>query len=209
MWEVRYDDGRRDLDEMHVELNKPVVLLLSSEDVIHNFFVPAFRLKQDVVPGKVVRAWFEPTRPGSYLLLCSQYCGSAHSQMVGRVVVLGPEDYAAWARGEPNARESAQGRALFVRYGCAGCHDAQSVRSPPLTGLYQTVVRLSDGSFTRADSAFIHDVISGAEGRAVSGYPAVMPHYHGVIPETGIAELVAYVKSLPPAAEPLPDATHR
>jgi cytochrome c oxidase subunit II len=205
MWDVRYADGRREFNELHVRLNQPVRLILSSEDVIHSFFVPAFRLKQDLVPGKIVIAWFNPTRVGTYRLFCAQYCGTAHAQMMGQVVVLAPDQYAAWQGGRgdpagtrpPGPTSVARGRAVYARYGCAECHDAPSgTRAPPLAGVYQGLIRLGDGRFVRADEQYLHDAILHAPQNAAAGYALAMPSYQGLIAETDVVDLVSYIRSL-------------
>jgi cytochrome c oxidase subunit 2 len=203
MWDVRHANGRREFNEMHVPLNRPVRLLLSSEDVIHSFFVPAFRLKQDLVPGKIVSAWFKPTRAGSYTLFCAQYCGTAHAEMLGRIVVLPAAAYAAWlAGGEPSASPSGGRRKLFVKYGCNSCHDAgAAVRAPPLDGIYGRDVRLADGTVVQADDQYLHESILHASRQVVGGYAPVMPSYAGVIPESDVLELVSYLKSLGPPSD--------
>jgi cytochrome c oxidase subunit 2 len=207
MWDIRHPNGRREFNEMHVCVNQPVRLLLSAEDVIHSFFVPAFRLKQDVVPGKVVSAWFEPTRPGTYTLFCAQYCGTAHSAMLGKIIVLTPSDYAAWLAtdwhdsnaGDEKKDPASQGggRRLFQQYGCSVCHDPGAiVHAPSLVGIYGQQVRLSDGSFVQADDQYLHDSILHSTRQVVAGYAPVMPSYTGVIPEPHVLELIAYLKSL-------------
>jgi cytochrome c oxidase subunit 2 len=205
MWDVRHPNGRREFDELHVPVGRPIRLLLSSEDVIHSFFVPAFRFKQDAVPGKIVSAWFEPTRPGVYALLCAQFCGTKHSGMTGRIVVLTPEDYAAWlAKGEGGGDLAARGQRLFVRYGCSGCHAANSiVRAPPLEGLFGRDVPLADGTFVHADEQYLVDSMLEPAKQVAAGYAPVMPVFKGVIPEGDLLELVAYLKSLR-AVEPRP-----
>jgi cytochrome c oxidase subunit 2 len=209
MWDIRYPDGRREFNVMHVCVNRPVRLLLSAEDVIHSFFVPAFRLKQDLVPGKVVSAWFEPTRTGTYALFCAQYCGTEHAAMLGRIIVLSAPDYAAWvAEGGPgvtvagaktNPPLPGSGRRLFVQYGCSICHDPDAaIHGPSLVGLYGQQVRLSDGTFVRADDQYLRDSILYSTQQVVAGYPPVMPSYHGVIGEPDVLELIGYLKSLVP-----------
>ena len=188
-------------------MNRPVRLLLSAEDVIHSFFVPAFRLKQDVVPGKVVSAWFEATRPGTYTLFCAQYCGTAHSAMLGKIIVLTPSAYAIWLAadwhdanaGGENKDPTLQGlgRRLFQQYGCSICHDPGAiVHAPSLVGIYGQRVRLSDGTFARADDQYLHDSILYSTRQVVAGYAPVMPSYIGVIAEPDVLELIAYLKSL-------------
>lgn len=210
MWDVRYSDGRREFNALHVRLNTPVRLVLSSEDVIHSFFVPAFRLKQDLVPGKVVDTWFKPTRAGTYSLFCAQYCGTAHAQMIGEVVVLAPEEFAAWAGGtgayagsaSGEVTSAARGRAAYGRYGCASCHDGAHARGPSLAGLYGSPVKLGDGRFVSADEQYLHDAILFAPRTVVAGYPPAMPTYSGVIAESEVLDLIAYIKSLQRAPAP-------
>jgi len=210
MWDIRYPNGRREFNTMHVCVNRPVRLLLSSEDVIHSFFVPAFRLKQDLVPGKVVDAWFEPTLTGSYPLFCAQYCGTAHSAMIGQVIVLSPAAYAAWlADDRREATEAAlggTGRQLFLKYGCNVCHSPESaVRAPALAGLYGQSVQLRDGTFVNADDQYLHDAILHNPQELVAGYAPVMPSFGGVIAEPEVLELIAYLKTLAgPASTPAP-----
>jgi cytochrome c oxidase subunit 2 len=209
MWDVRYPDGRREFNALHVRLGTPVRLLLSSEDVIHSFFVPAFRLKQDLVPGKVVDAWFKPTRAGTYLLYCAQYCGTAHSEMTGKVVVLGPEEFAAWQAGKGTATgdrlaAAVRGRSLFLKFGCGQCHGgAIPGRAPALAGVYQSLVRLQDGRVVRADDLYLHDSILLAPKYVVAGYDLRMPAYAGIIGEAEALDLVTYLKTLRPEPAPL------
>ena len=207
MWDIRHPNGRREFNEMHVCVNRPVRLLLSAEDVIHSFFVPAFRLKQDLVPGKIVSAWFEPTHPGTYTLFCAQYCGTEHSAMLGRIIVLSPPAYAIWlasdwrdasvSDGKNDPTLHGAGRHLFKQYGCSICHDPDAViHAPSLVGIYGQRVRLSDGSFVRADDQYLHDSILHSAQQVVAGYEPVMPSYSSVIPEPDVLELIAYLKSL-------------
>ncbi len=205
MWDVRHPDGRREFNELHVRINQPVLLVMSSEDVIHSFFVPAFRLKQDLVPGKIVDAWFKPTRTGTYTLFCAQYCGTAHAQMTGRVIVLAPDEYLAWdqATGGPGGTarrplaSAARGREFFAQYGCAICHDGtDGRRAPSLAGIYGSVVHLEDGRALRAEDQFIHDAILHGPQNPISGYSLRMPDYEGLLAEDDVADLVSYVKGL-------------
>lgn len=199
MWDVRHENGRREFNELHVPLGEDVRLVMGSEDVIHSFFVPAFRLKQDIIPGKVVSAWFHATKAGTFHLFCGQYCGTAHASMVGEVIVLPPAQYAKWLTvGNATERVADRGRRLFERYSCAGCHDQPAaVHAPPLGGLYGSLVPTSDGRFVRADDFYIRDSILRPDKDIVAGYQNLMPSYQNVIPEGDLLDLVAYIKSLP------------
>jgi cytochrome c oxidase subunit 2 len=200
MWDVRYADGRREFNALHVRVNTPVRVVLSSEDVIHSFFVPAFRVKQDVVPGKIVSTWFNPTRTGTYTLFCAQYCGTAHDQMIGSVVVMSPSDFDKWARGEPNptgGTAEARGRAVYLRFGCAECHEDPMVhRAPQLGGLYGTMVTLASGDRIRADEQYLRDAIVLSPRYRVRGYALTMPTYDRIIGPSDTLDLVAYIKAL-------------
>jgi cytochrome c oxidase subunit 2 len=215
MWDVRHPDGRREFNELHVPVGTPIRLVLSSEDVIHSFFVPAFRVKQDAVPGKIVSTWFEATEPGSYHLFCAQFCGTEHSGMVGQVVAMKPEDYARWlSTGNQPEGLSGRGRALFTRYGCSGCHaPASVVHAPLLEGLYGKLQPVENGQFVRVDETYLRDSILLPGQHVVAGYANVMPSFQGVIPEGDLIELIAYLKSLgdgnpapPPNGNSLPAA---
>lgn len=205
MWDVRHQDGRREFNSLHVQVGQPVLLELSSEDVIHSFFVPAFRLKQDLVPGKVVDAWFNPTRPGTYTLLCAQYCGTAHAQMLGTIFVLDKEAFALWKEsgksvgaGALTAAASAdRGRSLFADFGCGICHNESSVdRAPKLAGIYDAMIRTDDGRVIRAGNQFLHDAILHAPLNARNGYSLRMPDYQGTLSEGDVADLIAYIRTL-------------
>ena len=191
MWDIRQPNGRREFDELHVPVHTPVRLILTSEDVIHSFFVPAFRLKQDVVPGKVVSLWFNATKPGRYPLLCSEFCGSKHAAMTGVVIVDEPERYAAWlaAGGAGPAGAGERGRLLYARYGCASCHEPGStVRAPLLAGLYGRPVPAAAGGTVRVDDAYLREAILRPNQVVVAGYQPVMPSFQGVIPEGDLLE---------------------
>lgn len=200
MWDIRHENGRREFNELHVPLGEDVRLVMSSEDVIHSFFVPAFRLKQDIVPGKVVSSWFHATKTGTFHLFCGQYCGTAHSAMVGDVIVMPPAQYAKWlAVGNTQESVAVRGRHLFERYSCAGCHDQPAaVHAPPLGGLYGSLVPITGGGFVRADEFYIRDhILRPGRVPIVAGYENVMPSFQNVIPESDLLDLIAYIKSLP------------
>lgn len=198
MWDIRHENGRREFNELHVPLGENIRLAMTSEDVIHSFFVPAFRLKQDVVPGKQVNAWFQATKTGTFHLFCAEYCGTVHSGMVGDVVVMQPAAYAQWLT-QGNSMESLaqRGRRLFTRYNCSGCHDQPAaVHAPPLDHVYGSLVPTSDGRMVRADEQYLRDSILRPEKDIVAGYSPLMPSFQNVIPESDVLDLINYLKWL-------------
>ena len=198
MWKIEHEEGNREIDELHIPVNRPIKLTLASEDVIHSFFVPAFRVKQDVVPGRFTTEWFTATRIGAYDFYCSEYCGAGHADMRGKIYVMSPNDYAEWlASGRPRDTLAQTGEKLFRELGCSGCHENSSaVHAPPLEGLYGKLVPLSDGSFTRADDKFIHDKILFPSSEVPAGYQPVMPSFQGRVTQEELLELVSYIKSI-------------
>jgi cytochrome c oxidase subunit 2 len=198
MWKLQHRNGRREINELHVPLGQPVVLTMTSQDAIHSFYVPAFRLKQDVVPGRYTRLWFTPTQLGEFLLLCSEYCGSAHSAMIGRIVVMPPGDYGRWlAAGHAEPGLAQYGFALFRQLGCSGCHDARStVHAPALEGLAGRTVHLQDGRTVVADATYIRDSIVEPAKDVVAGFAPVMPSFAGQVSEEDLEALIAYITSL-------------
>jgi cytochrome c oxidase subunit II len=198
MWDIRHPEGRRELAELHVPVNRPILLRMTSEDVIHSFAVPAFRVKQDVVPGKTVTTWFEATQTGSFPIYCDQFCGTLHAEMGGVVIVQTQEEYAGWLAGTPNTAEPAiRGRQLFIRYGCSGCHAGNSVvHAPRLEGLAGHPVPIEGGRSVIADDQYLRDSILLPNQHVAAGYAAVMPSYQGVVPEGDLLDLIAYLKSV-------------
>ncbi len=203
MWKAEHPGGQREIDALHVPINKVIRLAMASEDVIHSFFVPAFRIKRDVVPGTIETLWFKPNKIGTYFLACTQFCGLQHATMQGKVIVMSAPDYARWLTDQGvHASLAQQGADLFRAHGCSGCHDPTStVHAPSLVGLYGTMVHLQDGSVRRADEAYIHDCIVNPRSFTVAGYPPVMPDFSGQIDEGDLLKLVAYIKSLGSAQE--------
>jgi len=198
MWKLQHPDGQREIDELHVPVGRPIKLVMSSQDVIHSFGIPAFRIKQDVVPGSYSTQWFTPTRVGRYHLYCNEYCGTLHSGMIGWVYVMEPGDYAAWLAGTPAGDSPVvAGAELFRSYGCAQCHGQLA---PTLAGLYGRPVRLSDNSTVTADDNYIRESILNPPARVVRGFPAIMPSFRGQLSEEQVSDLVAYIKSLGVAA---------
>ncbi|MEK0083958.1 cytochrome c oxidase subunit II [Benzoatithermus flavus] len=202
MFKAEHPGGQREIDELHVPAGRPVRLVMTSQDVIHSFYLPALRLKQDVLPGRYTTLWFEADTPGTYALRCAEYCGSEHSAMGGRFVVLSPKDYAAWLATFSVDRTLAQeGEALFRRLGCSGCHGARSVaRAPSLAGISGKPQPLADGSIVIADEQYVRDSILQPKRQVVAGFAPIMPSFEGQIGEEDLVRLVAYVKSLADAS---------
>jgi cytochrome c oxidase subunit 2 len=170
---------------------------MTSEDVIHSFYVPDFRVKQDVVPGRYTALWFTATRLGRYPLLCSEYCGTDHAAMLGTVTVMSPQDYRLWLKANTSLAPAQAGRQLFMQFGCSGCHDPGSgIRAPDLRGVYGTRVQLADGSSADVDDRYLHDAIMLPVGQRVAGYAPIMPVYQSRIDEEDVLALIAYIKSL-------------
>ena len=197
MWKTQHPNGAREIDALHVPIGEPVTLLMTSEDVIHSFFVPQFRIKQDVVPGRYTQTWFEATVPGTYHLFCTQLCGTEHARMVGDVVAMKQQDYAAWTAAQPQGDDIAkQGESLFRSLGCSGCHAISStVHAPSLVGLYGKPVHLTDGRTVVADDAYLRDSILQPARDIVDGYPNIMPSFSGLIGDDEILALTAYLRA--------------
>ena len=197
MWKLEHANGAREINALHVPVDVPIRLVMTSQDVIHSFFVPAMRVKADVLPGRYVEAWFQPTKVGAYHLFCTEYCGTDHARMIGGVVVMTQADFARWSGAQPQGDSLAdQGAVLFERAGCSGCHDGPPrIRAPSLAGLYGRQVPLEGGGFARADEGYLRDSILLPQKQIAAGYPPVMPSYTGVLSEEEVIRLVAYLKS--------------
>src|SRR5437016_1948082 len=210
MWKFEHASRQREINIIHVPTGRPVKVTLISQDVIHSFFVPAFRVKQDVLPGRYVTSWFEATTPGTYHLFCSQYCGTKHSGMIGQVVVMKPEDFAAWLEsGKAENSLAASGEKLFQQLGCSTCHRPDSgARGPNLEGLYGRPVRLQADRGEVADDNYIRESVLNPNAKIVSGFQPIMPTFQGVVNEDELLQLVAYIKSMAEqAGEPLNNRT--
>ena len=196
MWKVQHANGRREIDELHLPAGEPVRLVLSTEDAIHSFYVPAFRIKQDAVPGRYTSIAFTPTREGEYWLHCAEYCGTDHARMGGRVVVMAPAAFAQWLQqGNENKALAARGFEIFRRAGCSGCHAANStVHAPDLAGIYGRAVHLTDGRTVVADEAYLRDSILLPKRDVVAGYEPIMPSFAGQLDESELAALITYLK---------------
>jgi cytochrome c oxidase subunit 2 len=207
MWRVQQPSGAREINEIHVPVNVPIRLVMTSEDVIHDLFLPALRLKQDVLPNRYTYLWFTATRTGIFHLTCAEYCGTDHSVMAGRLVVLTAPDYARWTSAQPEADDLArEGKALFGSLGCSGCHAPTStIHAPDLHGIYGRAVPLSDGRTVTADEAYLRDSILQPAKDIVAGYAPIMPSFRGTLTEDEVIKLIAYLKSLSlPSTLPLP-----
>jgi cytochrome c oxidase subunit II len=204
MWKLQQPNGRKEINELHIPLNRNVKLILGSEDVIHDFYVPAFRVKMDVVPGRYNTMWFRPTKTGRYHFFCSQYCGTNHAVMGGWVTVMEPAEYAAWLSGETgDVNPVAAGERLFTQFACNTCHLADGTgRAPSLNGVSGGTVLLADGTTVVADEAYIRESILQPKAKIVAGYQPVMPTFQGLITEEQILNLTAYIKSL--QSQPVP-----
>lgn len=196
VWTLQHANGRREIDALHVPLGKPVRLLMTSQDVIHSFYVPAFRIKQDVLPGRYTAIWFTPTRLGTFHLLCAEFCGTDHASMTGGIVVMRPEDYARWLdQGDATLSMARRGLALFREHGCIGCHDARSsVHAPDLDHLFGRRVFLQDGRTVVADENYIRDSILEPAKDVVAGYAPIMPSFAGQLSEQDVLDLVQYLR---------------
>jgi cytochrome c oxidase subunit II len=198
MWKLQHVEGPREINQLHVPANRDIKLIMTSQDVIHDFFIPAFRVKQDVLPGRYTMIWFRATQPGTYHLFCSQYCGTQHSGMIGQVVVMEPAEYQAWmTTGGSFGSLAASGASLFAQLGCPTCHrsDLQG-RAPNLVGIYGNPVTLEDGRTVTADENYIRESIVDPTAKVVSGFKPIMPVFQGLLDEEQLNSLVAYVKSL-------------
>jgi cytochrome c oxidase subunit 2 len=206
MWKVQHLGGQREINELHVPLGASVRLIMSSQDVIHSFFIPEFRIKRDVVPGATESLWFQPRRAGIFHLFCAEYCGTDHSRMTGRIMVMEQPAFEQWlARQDVTGSLAEQGGRLFRQFGCSGCHGTgAAVRAPRLEGLYGKPVPLSDGTIEVADERFLRDSILKPRGKIAAGYEPLMPSYEGKVSEDELVPLVAYIKSLADQSSPPP-----
>jgi cytochrome c oxidase subunit 2 len=205
MWKFAYADGRSSINVLTVPVHRPVKLVMTSRDVIHSFYVPAFRMKHDVVPGRYYTAWFEAKDVGVYDIECAELCGVSHSRMLGKVHVLSAEDYERWLQANPPPRAELstenlvdEGRAVAARRGCLNCHtiDGQPHIGPTWAGLYESLVSLADGTSVVADDEYLTRSMMEPEVQLVAGYKAVMPTYQGTLPEPEVAALVEFIRSL-------------
>ena len=197
MWKLQHPEGVEEINELHVPVNRPIKLTMTSEDVIHDFSVPAFRLKKDVVPGMYTTLWFQATKTGSFHLFCDQYCGTNHSLMRGEVIVMEPTEYEQWLSGGIRGGTMAQsGAKLYDQLACITCHGTG--RGPSLNGIYGKPVKLTDGKTVVADDAYLRESVLYPSAKIVEGYTPIMPTFKGQVTEEQLLQLIAYIKSLSP-----------
>lgn len=209
MWKLEHMEGAREVDELHVPVDRDIKLIMTSQDVIHSFFIPEFRVKQDVLPGRYTTLWFRATQVGTYHLLCTQYCGTNHSGMIGTVYVMNQQDYQAWLAGAPSGSLAQDGQTMFQQLGCPTCHrfDVQG-RGPNLIGVFGNPVTLEDGRTVIADENYVRESILSPAAKIVSGFQPIMPSFQGQVSEDQLNALVAYVKSLAaPSSGGIPPST--
>ena len=198
MWKVEHPEGQREINELHVPIGRPVKLTMTSEDVIHDFFVPAFRVKKDVLPGRYTTLWFEATKVGTFHLFCAQYCGAFHAGMIGSIIVQEPDEYERWlAGGTPGESVEQAGEKVFQSSGCPTCHVADGTGlGPSLLGVYGHPVKLTTGESVTADDAYMRESILLPKAKVVLGYNPIMPTFQGQLTEEQINNVIAYLRAL-------------
>ncbi len=220
MWKFEHEGGQQEINELHIPVGRPVKLVMTSQDVIHSFFIPDFRIKQDVLPARYTTAWFQATKVGTYHLFCSQYCGLDHAEMTGTVIVMDPVAYQQWLGGgasttgtapggaTSNQSTAAQGQALFQQLGCSGCHDPSGHGpGPSLVGVFGSTVHLQGGGTVVADEAYVRESILNPTAKIVEGFAPIMPSFSGKLTDSQIRALIAYIRSIGAPAQTGPGAS--
>jgi cytochrome c oxidase subunit 2 len=205
MWKIQHSTGQREINELHVPVGRKIKLIMTSEDTIHDFFIPAFRIKADVLPGKYTTQWFEATKAGTYHLFCAEYCGMNHSGMTGSVIVMQPADFDNWLSGNASQQSSAvAGQQLFQSLGCVSCHGAngEGGRGPGLVGLFGSKVFLTNNQTLTADEAYIRESIENPSAKVVSGFSPIMPTFQGQVTPEQLIQIMSYIKSLQATGTP-------
>ncbi|MCC7032985.1 MAG: cytochrome c oxidase subunit II [Acidobacteria bacterium] len=202
MWKFQHLEGQREINELHVPVNRPVKVTITSEDVLHSLYFPSFRTKMDAIPGRYTQLWFEATKVGEYHIFCTEYCGTNHSGMIGKVVVMEPDDYQAWlAGGGVEGTLAERGQRLFQDLACGTCHlDTGKGRGPSLNDIVGKTVTLADGATAVVDEGYLRESIVNSQVKIVQGYQPLMPAFQGLVSEDNLVALVEYVKSLSPQA---------
>lgn len=201
MWKIQHPEGNREINELHIPIGRPIKLIMTSQDVIHSFYIPAFRVKQDVLPGRYTTQWFEATKPGEYHLFCAEYCGTSHSGMIGKVIAMEPAEYEQWLMGSSRAgvAMASSGKELFDRYGCRTCHRQDTgPRGPALDGLWGKRVQLADGKTIVADQEYLREAILNPAAKTVAGYQQLMPSYRNQLTQDQVNQLIEYIRTLAP-----------
>ncbi|MBY0228548.1 MAG: cytochrome c oxidase subunit II [Gemmataceae bacterium] len=203
MWHLQHPGGQREINTLHVPVGQPVKLIMTSEDVIHDFYVPAFRVKRDAVPGKYTTMWFEATKTGTYPFYCAMYCGTEHSRMIGTVVVMEQAEYERWLERNADRSMALQGRQLFQKLQCVTCHHPEAGnRAPILENLYGKRV-MTDRGEALADEAYLRESIRIPDRKVRAGWQPIMPPYDAAtVPEQDMAKLLAFLKSLKTGGTP-------
>jgi cytochrome c oxidase subunit 2 len=199
MWKIQHTTGQREINELHVPVGRKIKLIMTSEDTIHDFFIPAFRIKADVLPGRYTTQWFEATKPGTYHLFCAEYCGMNHSGMIGSVIVMQPTEFDNWLSGNSGQQSPAvAGQQLFESLGCVSCHGAngEGGRGPALAGLFGRRVLLTNGQTVLADESYIRESIENPQAKLVAGFGPIMPTFQGQVTPEQLIQIMAFIKSL-------------
>jgi cytochrome c oxidase subunit 2 len=198
MWKFQHPDGRREINELHIPVDQPVKVAMISQDVIHSLYIPAFRVKHDVLPMAYTELWFQPALPGVFHLFCAEYCGTSHSEMIGKVIAMEPGAFHDWLQASLGQGGAAQeGAKLIQDLGCTSCHKNESTTLAPWFGaIYGKPVPLQDGTTTLVDDAYIRESILQPEAKVVRNFQPVMPSYQGRVSEDQILSIIAYIKSL-------------
>jgi cytochrome c oxidase subunit 2 len=199
MWKLQHTTGQREINELHIPVGRKIKLIMTSEDVIHSFYIPAFRIKTDVLPGRYMIAWFEATKTGTYHLFCAEYCGMNHSGMIGSIIVMEPTEFDNWLSGNANQQAPAvAGQQLYQSLGCVSCHGAngEGGRGPTLAGLFGRKVFLQNGQTLTADESYVRESIENPQAKLVSGFGPIMPTFQGQVTPEQLIQIMAYIKSL-------------
>jgi cytochrome c oxidase subunit 2 len=199
MWKIQHSTGQREINELHVPTGRKIKLIMTSEDTIHDLFLPAFRIKMDVLPGRYTTQWFEATKPGTYHLFCAEYCGMNHSGMIGSVIVMQPTDFDNWLSGNANQQSPAvAGQQLFQSLGCVSCHGAngEGGRGPTLAGLFGRKVFLTNNQTLTADEGYIRESIENPAAKVVAGFNPIMPTFQGQVTPEQLIQIISFIKSL-------------
>jgi len=210
MWKIQHSTGQREINELHVPIGRKIKLIMTSEDTIHDFYIPAFRIKADVLPGRYTTQWFEATKPGTYHLFCAEYCGMNHSGMIGSIIVMQPTEFDSWLSGNASQQSPAvAGQQLYESLGCVSCHGAtgEGGRGPALAGLFGRKVFLTNNQTVTADEAYIRESIENPSAKVVSGFNPIMPTFQGQVTPEQLIQIISFIKSLQVTGQQSPAPT--